>query len=251
MRRDRRPSERTCVATRRTDVPERMIRFVQGPDGRVVPDVRRRLPGRGAWLDGERSVVERAVRRNPFRRAFGGEAQVAEDLADTVDALLADHALSTLAMANKAGLVVSGFEKVREGLRRGRVAVLVAAADGAEDGRARLSRLASHAGGAHNGALFVNVFQIADLSRTLGRERVVHAGIAGHPLAEAFVARAARLARYRGRAEDVGRLGAASGGAGTDGSADLSEREVGERDAADAVSETERQTTAFAGTRAV
>ena len=39
--------QRTCIATGETGAPERMIRFVVGPEGDVVPDLARRLPGRG------------------------------------------------------------------------------------------------------------------------------------------------------------------------------------------------------------
>jgi len=37
---------RTCIATGEEGAPERMIRFVVGPEGDVVPDLARRLPGR-------------------------------------------------------------------------------------------------------------------------------------------------------------------------------------------------------------
>ena len=47
------PSERTCVVTRRTEPVARLIRFVMAPDGSVVPDLRRRLPGRGVWITAE------------------------------------------------------------------------------------------------------------------------------------------------------------------------------------------------------
>ena len=40
--------ERTCIVTREVGPPDAMIRFVVGPDGVVVPDLRHRLPGRGA-----------------------------------------------------------------------------------------------------------------------------------------------------------------------------------------------------------
>jgi len=44
--------QRTCIATGETGAPERMIRFVVGPDGEVVADLRRRL----AALDREKIV---------------------------------------------------------------------------------------------------------------------------------------------------------------------------------------------------
>ncbi|HTJ41058.1 MAG TPA: YlxR family protein [Kofleriaceae bacterium] len=40
---------RTCVGCRRTDRQDALVRVVRGGEG-AVADVRRRLPGRGAWL---------------------------------------------------------------------------------------------------------------------------------------------------------------------------------------------------------
>ena len=57
----RRAPERTCIVTRVAQAPEAMIRFVRGPDGRVVPDLRARLPGRGAWVSARRDAVATAV----------------------------------------------------------------------------------------------------------------------------------------------------------------------------------------------
>ncbi|MGZ3143060.1 YlxR family protein [Lentzea chajnantorensis] len=39
-------------------------------DGSVVPDVRRRLPGRGAWLHFDLECLRNAERRRAFSRAF-------------------------------------------------------------------------------------------------------------------------------------------------------------------------------------
>jgi uncharacterized protein len=39
-------------------------------DGAVVPDPRRRLPGRGAWLHPVPECLDRAERRSAFPRAF-------------------------------------------------------------------------------------------------------------------------------------------------------------------------------------
>ena len=107
--------ERTCIVTRVKGPPDAFLRFVVSPDGAVVPDLRRSLPGRGAWVTAEKAVVAEAVKRRSFARAFKMQVEVIPTLADMVDALLEKDALQALAMANKAGLVVAGAGKV-EGL---------------------------------------------------------------------------------------------------------------------------------------
>ena len=75
---------RTCIATGEVGAPERMIRFVVGPQGDVVPDLARRLPGRGMWVRAERAAVERAVAKNLFARAARASVRPAADLPERV-----------------------------------------------------------------------------------------------------------------------------------------------------------------------
>ena len=114
-------SERTCIVTGTKDVPEAMLRFALSPDGSVVPDIRRKLPGRGVWTRLSFETVSRAAAKRAFSRAFRTEAEAPASLAETVGALLEQDALQSLSIANKAGLVVAGAFKVELGDRgRGR-----------------------------------------------------------------------------------------------------------------------------------
>lgn len=174
-----------------------MIRFVLGPDGGVVPDLRRRLPGRGVWIDGTRGSVALAVKRRAFARGFKTECAAAETLAAEVDTLLARAALERLAMAQKAGLVTAGFEKVRAALVSGPVKAVLFAADAADDGRSKVQALANKAADLHNTDQLVDVFSSAELGCTLGRDRVVHAALAPGRLSELFISDAERLRVYR------------------------------------------------------
>ncbi len=71
----------------------------------------------------------------------------------------------------------TGFEKVREDLKTGRVALLLAACDGAADGRRKLAALAGE-------LPIIALFDSAELSAALGVEGVVHAGVAAGGMAE-------------------------------------------------------------------
>src|SRR5215472_5454172 len=102
---------RLCVAGREVRPVDELIRFVVGPDGTVVADLKRRLPGRGAWITARRRLVEEAVRRQVFGRAFKADVKVSPDLPGELDRLLEQSALDALSMAHKAGLVILGFEK--------------------------------------------------------------------------------------------------------------------------------------------
>ena len=167
-----------------------LVRFVVGPDGRVHPDVAERLPGRGLWTLARRDIVARAVKKRLFGRAARATVGVDDDLDQRVEVLLVRRAIDLIGLARRAGLAVCGFAKVEAALQAGKGAVLIAAVDGGADGRGKLRSRAA-------GQPVVELLTSAELGSAFGRESAVHALLKAGPLAEAFLATAARLAGFR------------------------------------------------------
>jgi len=181
---------RRCIASGEARDPALMVRFVVGPDDTVWPDVRGELPGRGFWVSASRDAIRQATERKAFARAAKQAVTVPADLADQVERLLARRALDWLGLARGGGQVRAGYEKVREKLEQGRVAVLVQARDGSSAQRQKVAGLG-------RGLPLVELFDGAELSLALGRENVVHAALSGGPLADRFLGESARLAGFR------------------------------------------------------
>ena len=226
-------SERTCIVTGTKDAPEAMLRFVLGPDGSVVPDIRRKLPGRGVWTRLSFEAVKRAAAKQAFSRAFRAKAEAPAALAEAVDALLERDALQSLSIANKAGLVVAGAFKVDSAIESDPVAALIQASDGAPDGAAKRAQvLAAALGPAAKAVARVEVFTSRQLDLALGRANVIHAALKQGAASSAFLARAERLRRYRESEADAAtrteRGGAPAEQAGTLGTPiELAERPSG------------------------
>jgi predicted RNA-binding protein YlxR (DUF448 family) len=131
-----------------------MIRFVVGPDGQLVADLQRKLPGRGAWVTATRQALAQAIRRKAFARALKREVRVEPDLADRVEALLERSALDALGIAHKSGAVAAGFAKVEAAAaakrRRPRARGRCRPGRGGQD-RGRGEAPERHAGRAHPG----------------------------------------------------------------------------------------------------
>src|SRR5450432_2648570 len=133
---------RRCLVTREVKPKTGLLRFVVGPEQQVVFDPAERLPGRGLWLSAGRDIVETAVAKGLFSKAAGERVSAPADLAAQVERLLGQRCLALMGLARRAGQLRTGFEKVREDLKAGRAALLLAASDGAADGRGKLAALA-------------------------------------------------------------------------------------------------------------
>ncbi|WP_237476839.1 RNA-binding protein [Lichenibacterium dinghuense] len=191
--------ERTCIVTRVKGPPDGFIRFVVGPDRQVTPDLRCKLPGRGAWVTAERPRVLEAVKRRSFKRAFKSEVEVPPTLADMIDGLMEKDALQALSLANKAGLVVAGATKVEGSIGPKVPVALISASDGSADGIRKMEAAVRRLMGDDADSIArIRDFRSDQLDLALGRTNVIHAAVAGGTAAEGFVARARRLARYRG-----------------------------------------------------
>jgi predicted RNA-binding protein YlxR (DUF448 family) len=183
-----------------------MIRFVVGPDGSVVPDLKPSLPGRGVWVTGTRDALAEGVRRKVFARGFKADVKTAPDLAELTEALLAKSALDALAIAGKAGIVVSGFTKVEAALARGQVAAILHASDAAADGVRKIGAIlhrGSGEDGGNGGEIVIDEFTTGELDLALGRSNVVHAALLAGPAGRTFLTRLQRLRRFR--AGDTGK----------------------------------------------
>lgn len=186
--------ERRDIVTGQVMDEEGLIRFVAGPGGAVVPDLARKLPGRGLWVAADRGSVATAARKNLFSRVAKAKLSPSADLADQVETLLARRILAALGLARRAGDLTSGFEKVAAAIAAGKAAWLVEAADGAEDGRRKLLALCRKQ---PRPPRLLGVFTSEELGLALGRENVIHTAFLAGRGAERWTCDVLRLSGFR------------------------------------------------------
>jgi len=191
-------SERMCIVTREVMPVNEMIRFVIGPDGQVVPDLKRRLPGRGVWVTATRAAVAEAVKRRAFARGFKAEAHVAPDFPHEVERLLEQSVLDALGIARKAGRAALGFAQVERALANEPVVALLHAAEAGRDGMRKLAAKArTGLDEKANDLPVVDRFTGAQLDLAFGRPNVVHAALLAGSASDGFLARYRNLERFR------------------------------------------------------
>lgn len=196
-------NDRTCIVARRPTGPDEAIRFVAGPDGTVVPDLKRNLPGRGCWVTADREHVDKAAKKGMFARALKAQVEVPSDLGAMVDRLLSRAALGALGLARKAGAVALGATKVEASVRSGAALLVLHAAEASEDGVRKIAqarRATVHSGGPE--IMAYKLFSEQELGLALGGTNVIHAAVLAGDAGRAAEKRMVALDRYRGGSPD-------------------------------------------------
>jgi len=181
---------RRCLVLRESYPREAMLRFVIGPEQNLVFDISATLPGRGMWLSASGDVIQKSLKQGVFSRAAKQRLNVPADLRERVEAALRRRVCERIGLARRAGDAISGFEKAREWLAQGKAALVVQAADGSPEERARFL------GG--RDVPVVAMLTAAELGRIFGREQAVHVAIAACGLAAKIEIEFLRLAGVAG-----------------------------------------------------
>ncbi len=191
-------AERLCAATGTVRPVADMIRFVVAPDGQVVADLKRRLPGRGIWVTATRQALRSAIARKAFGRGFKRDVRLTPDMIEATERLLEQGALAALAIAHKAGKVAIGFAKTQAALDRARIVARVHATDAATDGARKLAAASRRQLEPETGEIpVIDTFTSAQLDLALGRSNVVHAALLAGRESDTFLARTKLLDRFR------------------------------------------------------
>lgn len=176
---------RKCILSGDREAREHLVRLALSPDGDVLPDIRAKAPGRGAWIGVTKAELDAAIGpkgklKGALSRAFKtSEIRIPADLPDRIATQLQRSALDRLGLEAKAGSVVTGGEKLDKAARSGKLQLLLHACDAGADGAGKLAqawRVGSDAEGSGLKGLTLPIPRTI-LSMSLGRENVVHVGL--------------------------------------------------------------------------
>ena len=177
----------------------------------LVAYERMRAPRAKATVLGSRTRAKENHLASPWAR-FKRDVRLPPDLLDQTGRLIEQSALDALAIAAKAGSVVSGFAKVENALTRYHVLALLHAAEAAPDGVKKLNA-ALHRNPDTGSIPVIQALSGAQLDLALGRPNVIHAALLAGSVSDTFLARLQRLERFR--TGDLGTNRGASAGSST------------------------------------
>lgn len=117
---------RTCVGCRAKDAPDTMVRVVVAPDGQVVPDLRGKLPGRGAWVHLRPECLDAAPRG--LGRALKGRVD-SDGLRERIEQAVVGSLADGLSLAAAGGGLIGGRTVVEQALSEERARWVLFASD--------------------------------------------------------------------------------------------------------------------------
>jgi uncharacterized protein len=194
-------NDRMCIVTRESGPAEMLIRFVAGPDGTVVPDLKRALPGRGCSVKADRALVDKAVQKQLFARALKSDVKALPELGEQVDRLLVSQMTGMMNMARKAGQFVSGTMKVDNAVRSGAALAVFHATDAAPDGVRKVSQARKAWMLTMDEPEEIPAFQLMsfdEMQELMGDNAFIHAVALAGQAGQGVVKRAKLLETYRG-----------------------------------------------------
>jgi len=181
-----------CVVTGDQKPKSKMIRFVVGPAGEIVPDLQERLPGDAVWITSNRKVIDELHSSLAFLNIKGLTLGVPGNFSEHLETLLVRRCLSYLGIARRSGQVLFGMEKVLRFYKEGKEGVLLIAKDASCSGRKKLRSISKF-------SKELSLFNSDELGAALGRESLTYNVIKEGSLARKLIAESIRLEGFRQR----------------------------------------------------
>ena len=180
---------RKCIVIGKTLDKGSLLRFCVTPGGEVIPDFKKKLPGKGVYVTNSKTVLAKAIETNVFAKSLKKKVRPAAGLLTMTENLLRHNALGAVSLSRKAGSLVCGLDKVLEAVKKGKAAFVLEAKDAGNDGHQRIMLVSKD----------MDVFQLfetEELDRTLNKENTVHAAFLKSEMAEMARRELRRLADF-------------------------------------------------------
>ena len=158
---------RKCIVSGKVLEKDQMLRFTTAPDGLVVPDFKKKLPGKGVYVTNSKKLLTEAIVKGAFSKALKIKTKADSDLIEQVEHLLRKQALDAVSLAKKAGVLVFGLDKVLETIKKNKASFLLEASDSGQDGRKKAEAAAKD-------IKIFKIFKSEELDKELAKESTVY-----------------------------------------------------------------------------
>lgn len=180
---------RTCIVSGETLEKEELLRFT-ALEGVLVPDFFRKLPGKGIYVKNSYLVLKQAIDKKLFSKKLKKNVDENSQLLEMVENILKKKGLDSINFAKKAGVLITGFEKVKGAIVSKKAAFLHEAVDGADDGHSKIVSIAK-------GIEIFSLYSIEELDKALDKVNTVHVAFKKSEMAEIVYKDFNRLKKFK------------------------------------------------------
>ena len=129
---------RKCIVSGKVLEKDKLLRFTVTTEGLVIPDFKKRLPGKGVYVTNSKSMLLEAVSKGSFGKALKTQVKANKELVAQVESVLFKQALDAISLAKKSGTLVLGLDKVLDAIKKDKAAFVLEAVDAGEDGHKKI-----------------------------------------------------------------------------------------------------------------
>lgn len=145
---------------------ENLLRFTEA-NNMVIPDFGKKFPGKGSYVEVSTSALKKAVERKLFSKFYKKNLHESEELIEQVTHILKKKGLDSINFSRKAGVLITGFEKVKDTIINDKASFILEATDAGDDGHKKILSLAKTT------ELF-SLYTIEELDQALNKTNTVH-----------------------------------------------------------------------------
>ena len=169
-------TSRKCIVSGKVMEVEGLLRFAE-VDGMIIPDFNKKFPGKGVYVENSVSALKKAVEKKLFSKFYKKNLNETTDLVEQVQKILKKKGLDSINFSRKAGVLITGFEKVREVIIHDKAAFILEASDAGEDGTKKILSLAKT-------LEIFSLYTIEELDKALDKTNTVHVAFKKSPMAK-------------------------------------------------------------------
>jgi len=158
---------RKCIVTGEVMEKSHLLRFVVTPDRILVPDLHKKLSGKGIYVSSSYKHLKYAIEKNLFAKVLKQNVKVTNELLPIVENILHKNALNAISLARKSGDAVIGFDKVMEAVTLKKVDFILEANNAGNDGHKKLQHKAEN-------LLIYRLFSVEELDKALDKVNTVY-----------------------------------------------------------------------------
>lgn len=159
--------ERKCIVTGKILPKEQLLRFTVTPERLIVPDFKKKLPGKGIYVTNAKTVLQQAISKNLFAKATQGKGKSNSSLTEMTEQILTKRALDAISLSRKSGDLITGMDKVLEALKKNQIAFVLEAKGAGADGLQRVMLAAKD-------LEIYRLFTVEELDKALNKTNTVH-----------------------------------------------------------------------------